>query len=605
MKKTENKKSFLSKDDLMLLRRAFGYLKPHIVFFILTFASIVLGMVFELFQPLLYGRIIDYILDKKMDLIWQTIIFLFGLTLANGGISLLETYLSDLLGNRIILDLKRDLYDHLLNLPIKVYDELRVGEIISRLEGDVGTLSNIITFQSMRIILDIVKVFGIGFIIFRINMTLAWIIVCAFPLSYLVMGWFGRILRRKGKKMRKLNDNYYSFLAESFSGVREVKALHIEELIKGKFIDWTRKIFSLQINMDVIGALSGLSTMWLSSFTSLIVMGIGGYLIIGGSLTMGMYVSFNRFSGMFNGSLGNIAGLNASIQQAMVSLERIFALIDNFMLPPEKREGLVPEKTIGEIKIDHVTFSYETEIPVLQDISFSIPANQLTALVGASGGGKTTLLNLLLRFYEPMEGKILLDDYSLSQLNLDYLRGQIGIVPQEPFLFNMSIKENLLLVQPEATMEEIIRATEKAYIHHFITSLPDGYETVVGERGTRLSGGQKQRLAIARAILKGSKILLLDEPTSALDGEAEEYIHKMIQELLSNHTIIVIAHRLSTVINAQQIVVLSDGQIHGIGTHQNLIQSNKAYQRLYQSQWNTFCTEHLLEDQTNKIGVSI
>lgn len=596
MEKIENKKSFLSKDDLILLRRAFGYLKPHKLLFIVTFVSIIIGMVLELFQPLLYGKIVDYILKSRIDLVWKTLLLIFALTLANGSISLLETYLTDLLSNRIILDLKRDLYDHLLSLPIKVYDELRVGEIISRLEGDVGILSNIITFQAMRIILDFARIFGIGFMIFRINTTLSVIIVCAFPLTYLVMGLFGRVLRKKGKVMRKLNDNYYSFLTESFSGIREVKALHIEELIRGKFIDWAKKIFNLQIKTDVIGALSGFSSMLLNSLTSLIVMGVGGYLIISGSLTMGMYVSFNSFSGQFNGALGNIAGLNANIQQAMVALERIFTLIDNFMLPPEKREGLVLEETTGEIKIEHVTFGYEIGYPVLRDITLSIPANQMTALVGSSGGGKTTLFNLLLRFYEPVEGTILLDNHPLNQLQLGYLRCQIGMVTQEPFLFNMSIKENLLLARPDATMEDIIYATEKAYIHHCIMTLPEGYDTIIGEQGTRLSGGQKQRIAIARAVLKGSKVLLFDEPTSALDGEAEEFIQQMIQGLLSEHTIIVIAHRLSTIINAKQIVVLADGQIQGIGTHQSLIQSNKVYQRLFQAQWNTISSNSEQEE---------
>lgn len=599
MKKKENKKSFISKGDIVLLRRAFSYLKPHKFLFGVTFVSIIIGMVLELFQPLLYGKIVDYILQSRIDLVWKTLLLIFGLTLANGGISLLETYLADLLSNRIILNLKRDLYDRLLSLPIKVYDELRVGEIISRLEGDVGTLSNIITFQSMYIVLDIAKIFGIGFIIFRINITLSFIVICAFPLTYLVMGLFGKVLRRKGMKMRKLSDNYYSFLTESFSGIREVKALHIEDLIRGKFIDWTRKIFNLQIKTDVIGALSGLSSMLLNSITRLVVMGVGGYLIIGKILTMGMYISFNSYSGQFNGSLQNIASLNASIQQAMVSLERIFALIDNFMLPPEIRDGMVPDLTKGELKIDHVTFAYEPEQSVLQNISFSIPANQMTALVGVSGGGKSTLFKLLLRFYSPQEGRILLDDYPLDQLHLDYLRSQIGIVSQEPFLFNMSIKENLLLARPDATLDEMINATEKAYIHHFIMTLPEGYDTVIGEHGARLSGGQKQRLAIARAVLKGSKVLLFDEPTSALDGEAEEYVQKMFQGLLVDHTIIVIAHRLSTVINAKQIIVLEEGKIQGIGNHQSLIQSNEVYQRLYQAQWNSLTENYTKEAIVN------
>lgn len=586
MSKDKKKNIFISREDIRLLKRAFTYVKPHIFLFISTFIVIITGIVVELFQPYIYGMVIDYILDKNLQLVWRSLLFIFALIIGNGLISLLETYLSDLLGNKIILDIKQDLYGHILNLPVKVYDELRVGELISRLEGDVDALSNIITFQSMRVVLDVVRIFGIGFIIFRYSATLSWIIVLAFPITYLVMGIFGKVLRCKNKEMRALNDQYYSFLTESFGGVREIKALNIETRIKDKFMTWARQIFHKRINIDLISALSSLSTMWLNGVTGLIVMGVGGYFIIAGTLTMGTYVAFNNYSSQFNRALGRIAQLNVNIQQAMVSLERIFALIDNFMLPPEKREGLIPGSIEGKICFKKVSFQYEENKPVLKDISFIVPPNQMTALVGASGSGKTTLLNLVMRFYSPDEGEVFLDSYSFNQLHLDYLRDQMTIVSQEPFLFNMSIKENLLLAKNDATMDEIIVATKKAYIHQFIITLPKGYDTIIRERGARLSGGQKQRLSIARAILKGSKILLFDEPTSALDGEADEYIQNVLHELLSDHTIIVIAHSLSMVINADQIVVLSDGHVVGVGKHDDMIENNLQYQRLYQSQWN-------------------
>ena len=587
MEGIKHKIFFLTKDDLRLLRRAFGYVRPHMFLFVGTFISIILGMLIELLQPLFFGWVIDHILQKQLTLVWRDLAYIFALILTNGGISLLETYLADLLGNKIVLDIKQDLYNHILKLPVKAYDELRVGEFISRLEGDVGTLSNIITYQSMRIVLDVAKIFGIGFVIFKINSTLSWIILCAFPVTYFVMGCFGRVLRKKGKLMREMNDSYYSFLTESFSGVREVKALNIEEKIRGKFIDWTRKMFHLRINTDVIGALSGLSTMMLSGITNLIVMGVGGYFIVLGKLTMGSYVAFNNYSGQFSGSLGRIADLNNSVQQAMVALERIFTLIDNFMLPAEKREGMKPTHIRGELQLENVTFGYSPDLPIVKDISFIAKSGQMTALVGASGSGKTTLFNLLLRFYMIESGAIKLDGYRLDELHLDYLRQQIAIVSQEPFLFNMSIKDNLLLANPQSSMDEVIEAAKKAYIHHFIETLPDGYDTIVGERGAKLSGGQKQRLAIARAILKKSRILLFDEATSALDGESEEYIQQTLQGLVGEHTIVVIAHRLSTVINSNQIVVLQDGHVVGSGTHHELIKGNLTYQRLYQTQCNS------------------
>lgn len=398
------------------------------------------------------------------------------------------------------------------------------------------------------------------------------------------MGVFGWILRRKEWEMRKFNDNYFSFLNEFFTGIREVKLLHIEDVTKGRFVNLAKKIFDLRLNIDVTRALSNLSTLWLYNISSLVVMGVGGYLIISGSLTMGVYVAFNNYAGQFNSSLGRIAELNVSIQETLVALERIFTLIDNFTLPTERIDGVIPERISGKVQIKDIAFGYEPEIPILHDISCTIQPNQITAIVGISGSGKTTLLNLLLRLYQPSMGEILLDDYPISALHLDYLRQEIAVVSQEPYLFNMSIRDNLRLARMDATDENIKAAADQAYIHHFIMGLPEGYETVIGERGLGLSGGQKQRLAIARAILKGAKIILFDEATSALDSEAEEHIHEILRDLAKNHTIIVVAHRLQTVINAQQIIVLADGEIVGVGNHQSLIQSNHEYQRLYLSQ---------------------
>ncbi len=324
--------------------RAICYIKYYKILFIVVFLLMSVQIGFQVYQPLLYGKVIDYILQKNLKQVWHTILMIVGLIFGNACFTLLKAYLNHLLCNKIILDIKCDLYHHILHFPVKNFDQLRVGEIISRLEGDVNTLST---------------------------------------------------------------------------------------------------------------------------------------------------------------------------------------------------------------------------QPILKDIVFTARPGQIMALVGASGSGKTTLFNLLMRF----------------------LRNHLAIVSQEPFLFNMSIKENLFLANPEATMEELIYAAKKAYIHHFIINLRNGYDTVLGECGTGLSGGQKQRLAIVRAILRGAKILLLDEATSALDGESEEYIQKTLQNLCSDHIIIVIAHRLSTVINVHQIVVLSKGQVVGIGNHEDLIKSNETYKRLFLPQY--------------------
>lgn len=582
------KKILLSKKDVYLLSRGLQYIKPYTLLFIATLATVIIGTVLELVQPLLYGKIIDIILQNNLQLVWQTLVLILGLTIIHGLVSVLNSYLMDLLSNKVILDIKAELYDHILRLPVKIFSEIRVGEFMSRLEGDVGSLCNMITYHAMRIILDLLRVIGIGFIIFRLSASMSLIVICAFPVTYIVMALFGNVLRRKNEKMRRLDDDYYAFLAESFGGVKEIKALQIEDYIKKSFVDKVKKIFKLTISINLTSSYTNLSSNVINSVARIIVMAVGAIKIVGESLSMGQFVAFNSFSSKFNSALINIANVNAIVQKGMVSLERIFDLLDMKELTDETVKTIVPETTKGEMQFENVSFAYNKEHPILKNVSFDIPAGQMTAIVGASGSGKSTLVNLLLRFYHPNDGRVNLDGLEIKKIDLHYLREQIAIVSQDTFLFNMAIKENLRLAKRYVIDEEIVDACKKAYIHDFIMSLQKGYETILHEGGKSLSGGQKQRLAIARAILRGSKIFLFDEATSALDGESETYIQRTLDKLLPQHTIIIIAHRLSTIINAHQIVVISNGKVDGIGTHDTLIAENATYQKLYRSQWERY-----------------
>jgi ATP-binding cassette subfamily B protein len=321
---------------------------------------------------------------------------------------------------------------------VKILDMVQVGELLSRMEEDVSALQEIITFKAIRTLIDFCKIIGIGIIIFKISVSLALIVVCAFPISYWISGIFGKILRDKNLKMVKLFDQYYSFLAESISGMREVKALHVENIMQSKFYHTVREQFRLRINLDMILACSGLAGMWLHSFARFVVMGVGGYQIINGTLSMGTYVAFNNYSGLFNTALGTIVELNASLQQSMVSLERIFALLDNFAMEPEGLEGdMIPNTVVGNLTLHNVKFSYKEGQPVLKNVTFTAKHGQMTALVGPSGSGKTTISNLLLRFYHPDAGRICLDGVDLRQVELGFWRNQIAVVMQDPILFNM------------------------------------------------------------------------------------------------------------------------------------------------------------------------
>lgn len=535
---------------------------------------------------MLYGKVIDYIMEKDLHTIWITIVKILVFSFLSSILGLVQSYLVDILNNRIVMDIKQDIYDHIVDLPLKVLDTMGMGEVIARIDSDVTAITNVITFRIVGFVVDFVRIFGIGYLIFRVNWVLSCIVVLMFPLTYIVMNMFTHVIRDKNRTLRTMNDAYLSFISETFGGLREIRALNIQRLIKGRFRDILQQIFKFRIKTDLYGFANGFLVQGITIIHRLAIIGIGSFQIISGDFTIGGYVSFTTYSEQFNAALGKVAYLNMGLQQVMVSLERIFSVKDHRTTRSEQAGERVLEDVCGTLGMERVCFSYVPGQEVLHDVTFTIPAGQITALVGASGSGKSTLFNLLLRFYQPDSGEIYLGDCVIDELQMDFYRQQVAVVPQEPFLFNLSIKENLLLAKQDATMEEVVEAAKKAYIHHFIMSLPEGYETVVGERASRLSGGQKQRLAIARAILKGAKILLFDEATSALDGESEEYITRTLHSLVPDHTIVVIAHRLSTVLHADQIIVLDHGEVVGAGQHMELIRSNSTYQRLYQSQWN-------------------
>lgn len=577
---------FLAKEDRKLLYRCFGYLRPHKWLFAGVFILVLITVGVQLYPPMLYGKVIDYIMKKDLHTIWITLVKILVFTFLSSTLGLLQSYMVDVLNNRIVMDIKQDIYEHIVDLPMKILDTMGMGEVIARIDSDVAAITNVITFRVVGLVVDIVRIFGIGFLIFRINWVLSCIVLLMFPLTYVVMNMFTRVIRKKNRTLRTMNDVYLSFISETFSGLREIRALNIQRLIKGRFRDMLQQIFKFRIKTDVFGFLNGFLVQGIGSINRLAIIGIGSFQIIQGHFTIGGYVSFTTYSEQFNMALGKIAYLNMGLQQVLVSLERIFSVKDHLTTLSERTGDRVLKEACGTLKMEKVCFSYVPGQEVLHDVTFTIPAGQITALVGASGSGKSTLFNLLLRFYRPDSGGIRLGDSLVDELATDFYRQQVAVVPQEPFLFNLSIKENLLLAKQDATMDEMIEAAKKAYIHHFIMSLPEGYDTVVGERAARLSGGQKQRLAIARVILKGAKILLFDEATSALDGESEEYITRTLHSLLPEHTIVVIAHRLSTVLHADQIIVLDHGEVVGEGQHMDLIRSNPTYQRLYQSQWN-------------------
>ena len=314
---------------------------------------------------------------------------------------------------------------------------------------------------------------------------------------------------------------------------------------------------------------------------------VGFNLVSKGELTIVTYIACASYIQKFGQSLMSLTKLNSTVQQALVSINRIFELLDNMNYSVEKFGKVDVASVKGKIKFENIYFNYDDNAKVLDGISFTINPNRKVAFVGGSGVGKTTLFNLLLRFYNPLQGNIEIDGINIADYNEESLRKHISVVRQEPFLFNISLKENLLFANPNASMDEIITACTSAHIHEHIASMPMGYDSMVGERGVNFSGGQRQRIAIARAILKRSKVILFDEATSALDNESQYAIKTAIDTLANDHTIIIIAHRLFTVIDVDEIIVLDKGKIAGVGTHETLLKNNSVYQKLYKTEVDT------------------
>ncbi|GFZ33073.1 putative multidrug export ATP-binding/permease protein YgaD [Clostridium zeae] len=579
----------MSKDTLQnnwsLLRRAFIYVHPVRRKFFAAFFCILVGIAISIVQPLVWAKLIVTFYEKDFYLILRCVLYLMIIFLVQTISTSFQTYLFSFLTQNIVYDIKRDMYKKILDLPIKAFDEMRTGDFISRLNGDANTLANIIINQLLNTIIDVIKVAVIGIVVFRVNVLLSLVVLVSFPISLSIFVIFGGRLRDKSQELAKLNDDYYSDMHASILGIREIKSLGIKQKRFESFMKLSSKLKVKTISITTFNTFLQALSQCIDNFSQFVVILVGGYLIFSGALTVEYFIAFSSYSQQFSSSLMNITRLNSNIQQALTSLDRIFSLMDNLNYDKEELGTDKIDTIKGDIYFKNLSFSYEKDKELLKDVSFHVTPNTKVAIVGRSGSGKSTIFNLILRFYELQQGKIFIDNIDIKNFDEDSIRKHVSIVRQDPFLFNMSIKDNLSIVNEAATDEEIINSCKLAYIHEFISSLPNGYDTIVGDNGVNLSGGQKQKIAIARALIKKSKIILFDEATSSLDNDSQYHIKEAIDRLLVDHTVITIAHRLLTVIEADEIVVLEGGQVVGAGTHQYLFKNNSVYKNLYETEF--------------------
>ena len=492
----------------------------------------------------------------------------------------MSTYLIEWVGNRVVFDLRTQLFKHLQDLSLGFFGRVKTGDVISRITNDTALVERAVAMVMSDLAKQpFVLISAVGYLIY-LDGTLALISLVLFPICIIPVALFGRKVRRSAREGQQRVADLVSIIEENILGVRIVKAFGMEPYEIGRFAERCRGVFSRAMKVTrarasvdpiiVLISVTGCSLVLM--YAQWVHMSFAEFFVFGVAMVV-MYEPVKRLS-----------KVNLNIQQSSAAADRIFELLDEPILVTEKVGALAFQEPLQTVRFDKVSFSYG-EAPVLQEISFTAARGQVVALVGSSGSGKTTLVSLLPRFYDVTGGRICINQHDVRDLALASLRRQIGIVTQETVLFNDTVARNIAYGQDETTREAVIDAARRANAHEFIEALPEGYETVIGERGMRLSGGQRQRLAIARALLRNPPILILDEATSALDTESERLVQGALDALMAGRTVLAIAHRLSTVQHADCILVLDQGRIAESGTHAELLARGGLYQRLYEMQF--------------------
>jgi ATP-binding cassette, subfamily B, bacterial len=572
------------------LRRILGYFRPYWRNWILILLCIGLNAGLGLVPPLLIREIIDVALPNGDPRLLAGSVA--GMVLVGVLIRLISVgqfSINVRIGHGVMFDLRNELYRHLQRQSLRFFTESKTGEVMSRVNHDVSGVEGVVTNTIVSIVTNVITVAAIVVLIVSLNWQLALLALAILPFFVLPTRRVGRIRQQLRRQTAEHQGNLASFMQEtlSISGFLLVKAFARERYEAERFREKTGELRDLEIRQRMVGR-------WFFMFIGLfeaigpaVIYLYGGWLVISGQLSIGTIVAFVAYLRQLYGPVSELANVHVDVMSSLALFERLFQYLD---LDPEIRErpnAIVPPPARGAIRFDDVSFGYVEGRHALKRISFEAEPGQLVALVGPSGAGKTTVTYLVPRFYDPTSGRVEVDGHDVRDVSLEWLRSQIGIVTQETYLFHTTVRENLLYGRPDATQAEVEAACRAAYIHDFIAGLPDGYETLVGERGYRLSGGEKQRIAIARVLLKDPRILLLDEATSSLDSRSEALIQAALAPLLEGRTSLVIAHRLSTILAADLILVLDRGRLVEQGTHAELLARGGLYARLYQQQFRT------------------
>ena len=563
------------------LRHIYPFVLRHWKKGIVGAGLILAGTLLSFPQPLIARYFVDAVLtERQLSLLPGVVLLMIAISGCSRLCDLLQGFYVSRFEQRVTTDIQEGLLGHVLRFPKAFFDSKETGYLMSRVSHDVGGVQWFFSGTIVNIVTNLLRlVGGICFLVY-LEWRLALAAVIVLPALIWIIRYFSKRLRLMSHWLMEQQAKVHGRFHECLSSVPLIKAYSTEDRAVSTVISGVRRITNLSLEQSTVNSIAGLAIGTVPSLVNLSVLVIGAYWVITGHWSLGSLFAFQGYLGYVFGPIQFLASANLGMQGARAALERVSAL---FELVPEENtgKGLLVERLQGEVEFRNVSFSYNAHNPVLEDISFRVKRGERVAIVGPSGVGKTTLVSLLLRFYRSTSGEIFFDGMPASDIELSSLRRRIGYVSQGTLLLSGTVADNLRYGNPEAGDDELIRAAEAANIHDFISSLPEGYETAIGQNGVTLSEGQRQRLSIARALVKQPDILVLDEPTSALDNLTERSVFHSLPFMMRNKTLFVVAHRLSTIEDSDQILLLNDCRLVAAGTHQSLLQTNDYYRSLY------------------------
>jgi len=577
-------------------------LYPHWLLLSLAFIAVVGESLTDLLEPWPLKIVFDYVFGSKKVPEWLAgiigwigtdkssilnfaVLAVIVIAIFGALSSYFEKYLTSSVGQWVMHDLRRVLYSHIQKLSLSYHDQKRTGDLISRVTSDIDAVQNMISNVLLGILVNVLTLVGMVAVMFYLNWAFTLIALAVAPGLFLVVYYFTHRIKKASRDMRRKEGEVVSVLEEVLSSIRVVKAFAREDYEQKRFEQGSRESVEAALQARNVKAKLPPIVEIIVACGTCLVLWYGARLVLSGGLTSGELLVFLLYLGKMYKPMRELSKMTDTISKASIGWERIREVLENEMQVRDMPGAKQAPRFKGKIEFDHVAFSYSETQPILKDLSLKIEPGQLAALVGPTGAGKTTIVSLLPRFYDATAGEIRIDGQDVRKFKQKSVREQISFVLQESLLFRAPVWQNIAYGKPEATREEIIRAAKLAHADEFITAMPEGYDTMIGERGVTLSGGQRQRITIARAVIRNAPILILDEPSAGLDAESEKLVFDALGHLMEGRTSIVIAHRLATVLRADVIFVIEAGQVVEQGTHQELLENGGLYSRLYELQF--------------------